>query len=68
MLDDLRDASTQLRSLSLSRNPAQSAAVMRAMDQVNAKYGRGTLTPLATGITRPWAILANRNYSPVLAV
>jgi len=29
---------------------------MRALDAVNARYGRGTLRPLATGITRPWAI------------
>ena len=29
---------------------------MRALDAVNARYGRGTQWPLATGITRPWAI------------
>ncbi len=28
---------------------------MQALDAVNARYGRGTLRPLATGITRPWA-------------
>ena len=54
MLDDLRDAATQPRSLFPTRDPRQSAALMRAMDQVNGRYGRGALRPLATGIDRPW--------------
>ena len=27
-------------------------------NQVNARYGRGTLRPLATGIVRPWGTRA----------
>ncbi len=60
MLDDLRDAATQPRSLFPTCNPAHSAALMRAMDGVNARYGRGTLRPLATGIARPWGTRATR--------
>ena len=43
-----------------TRDPAHSAALMRAMDQVNSRYGRGTLRPLATGTTRPWGTRAGR--------
>ena len=28
---------------------------MQAPDAVNARYGRGALCPLSTGIARPWA-------------
>ncbi len=58
MLDDLRDGATQPRTLFPTRDPMQSAALMRAMDGVNARYGRGTLRPLATGIARPWGTRA----------
>ena len=58
MLDDLRDTATQPRTLFPTRDPRQSATLMRAMDQVNARYGRGTLRPLATGIARPWGTRA----------
>jgi DNA polymerase V len=27
---------------------------MAALDAVNARFGRGALRPLATGIARPW--------------
>ena len=60
MLDDLRDKATQPRSLFPSRDPVRSAVLMRAMDQVNSRYGRGTLRPLATGIARPWGTRAGR--------
>ena len=33
---------------------------MQALDAVNARYGRGTLCPLATGITRRWATRHDR--------
>ena len=58
MLDDLRDAAAQPRTLFPTRDPRQSAALMRAMDQVNTRYGRGTLRPLATGIARSWGTRA----------
>lgn len=60
MLDDLRDKATQPRPMFPTRDPAHSAALMRALDQVNARYGRGTLRPLATGTTRPWGTRAER--------
>ncbi len=60
MLDDLRDRAAQLRTLFPTRDPMHSAALMRAMDGVNARYGRGTLRPLATGIVRPWGTRAGR--------
>ncbi len=58
MLDDLRDRATQSRALFPTRDPMHSAALMRAMDGVNARYGRGTLRPLSTGIARPWGTRA----------
>ena len=60
LLDDLRDKATEPRSLFPTRDPARSAALMRAVDQVNSRYGRGTLRPLATGIARPWNTRAGR--------
>jgi len=60
MLDDLRDKATQPRSMFPTHDPAHAAALMRAMDQVNGRYGRGTLRPLATGTTRPWSTRAGR--------
>ncbi len=60
MLDDLRDKATQPRSMFPTRDPVHSATLMRAMDQVNGRYGRGTLRPLATGTTRPWGTRAGR--------
>ena len=60
MLDDLRDAATQPRSLFSSCDPGRSTALMRAMDAVNARYGRGVVRPLATGIARSWSTRAGR--------
>ena len=54
VLDDLRDAATEPRSLFPTRDPAKSARLMAALDAVNARYGRGALRPLATGLARPW--------------
>ena len=54
VLDDLRDAATEPRSLFPSRDPAKSARLMSALDAVNARFGRGALRPLATGLARPW--------------
>ncbi len=58
MLDDLRDAAIQPRTLFPTRDPRQFVALMHAMDRVNARYGRSTLRPLATGIARPWGTRA----------
>ena len=45
----------QPRMLFATHDPVKSAKAMQAPDAVNARYGRGTLRPLATGIARPWA-------------
>ena len=55
VLNDLVAERQQPRMLFATRDPAKSAKVMQALDAVNARYGRGTLRPLATGIARPWA-------------
>jgi DNA polymerase V len=54
LLDDLRGAEAEPRSLFPLRDPARSARLMSALDAVNARFGRGTLRPLATGLARPW--------------
>ena len=54
VLDDLRDAEAEPRSLFPSRDPARSARLMAALDAVNARSGRGALRPLSTGLARPW--------------
>ena len=33
---------------------------MAALDAVNARHGRGTLRPLATGLARPWGTRLGR--------
>ncbi len=55
LLDDLRDAATEPRSLFPTRDPAKSARLMAALDAVNARFGRGALRPLSTGLARPWS-------------
>ena len=54
ILDDLRDRETQPRSLFPTRDPIASRRLMAALDEVNGRFGRGTLRPLATGIERRW--------------
>ena len=53
LLDDLRDAAAEPRGLFPTRDPARSARLMAALDAVNARFGRGTLRPLSTGLARP---------------
>lgn len=60
MLDDLSSQARQPISLFPTRDPTLSKKAMAAMDVVNARYGRGTIRPLATGITRPWGSRASR--------
>lgn len=43
-----------------TRDPASSAALMRAPDQVAGRFGRSTLRPLATGLARDWGTQAGR--------
>lgn len=60
LLDDLRPKASEPRSMFATRDPARSAALMRALDQVNGRFGRGTLRPLATGLAREWGTRAGR--------
>ena len=54
VLDDLRDAEAEPRSMFPTRDPARSARLMAALDAVNARFGRGALRPVSTGLARPW--------------
>ncbi len=60
MLDDLVPEQPQPRMLFATRDTARSAKVMEALNAVNARYGRGTRRPLASGIGQPWATRHNR--------
>jgi len=60
VLNDLVPERQQPRMLFATRDPIKSAKTMQALDAVNARYGRGTLRPLATGIARPWATRHDR--------
>jgi DNA polymerase V len=60
MLNDLVPEQLQPRTLFATRDTAWSAKVMVALDVVNARYGRGTRRPLATGIDRAWATWHDR--------
>ncbi len=49
-MNDLVREAEQPLMLFATRDPIRSAKVMAAMDTVNARYGRGTIRPLSTGI------------------
>jgi DNA polymerase V len=53
ILDDLRRREDAPRSLFEAPDP-RAAALMRAMDELNAKHGRHTVFPAAMGIQRAW--------------
>ena len=50
---DTGPLSAEPRSLLPTRDPAKSARLMAALDAVNARFGRGALRPLSSGIARP---------------
>ena len=60
ILEDLRDRETQPRTFFPTRDPIQSARAMGAMDRINARYGRGAVRVLATGIERRWTTRQQR--------
>lgn len=60
ILNDLVPAARQPGMLFASRDAMQSARVMAAMDAVNARYGRGALRPISTGIERSWGSRQSR--------
>jgi DNA polymerase V len=53
VLDDLRRREDAPRTLFDAEDP-RAAALMRAVDELNARYGRHTVFPAAMGIARPW--------------
>jgi len=53
LLDDLCPANAAAPALFEAASPRRKA-LMAAMDQVNARYGRNTLFPAAAGIERGW--------------
>jgi DNA polymerase V len=53
ILDDLRPEAEVPRGL-FDPPPERSAALMAAMDGLNARYGRRTVFPAAMGVERPW--------------
>ena len=60
VLDDLREAAAEPHGLFPSRDPEKSARLMAALDAVNARFGRGALRPLATGLRWPWGTRHDR--------
>jgi DNA polymerase V len=59
MLLDLQDASIEQQELGLDEPPADRGGLMTAMDQINAKYGRGTLSAASAGTAgarRTWVM------------
>jgi DNA polymerase V len=63
VLLDLAPSSVQPANLFPSRDPVRSAAVMRALDAVNVRYGRGTLRPGAV-VSKPRWGMRQSNVSP----
>ncbi len=57
LLDDLCRPEDAPPTLFAAASP-KGEALMAAMDRVNAKFGRGTLFPAATGIERGWQLRA----------
>ena len=55
MLNDLEPAIESHKQLFVSLSDTRSKLLMPAMDAINARYGRNSLSPLAIGIARPWA-------------
>jgi nucleotidyltransferase/DNA polymerase involved in DNA repair len=62
ILDDLRPAADAPATLFDAPRP-RSAALMAAIDGLNARYGRHTVFPAAMGIERPWKLKAE-HHSP----
>lgn len=58
LLNDLVDARTAPAQLFPSRDPERSAQLMKMMDGVNSRFGRGTLRPAVTGLDRKWTAKA----------
>ena len=64
MLNDIQPESALPRMLFPTRDPEQSGRAMAAMDAVNARFGTGTIRPLATGLDRSAWATRMRRLSP----
>lgn len=54
MLNDLLPVASQPKQLFSVRDSEKAGRVMAAMDLVNARFGRGTVRPLAVGTQQSW--------------
>lgn len=69
ILSDIRSSGVQGDLWGDTVSSPRSEALMAAMDQMNARYGRKTLHLLATGIDEPWrgrSALRSPSYTTVL--
>ena len=60
VLLDLKPIAELPQTLFPSRDPEKSARIMQALDAVNARYGRRTLTPAIAGIQQRWSMRRQR--------
>ena len=60
MLNDLELAVERPKQLFISMSDSRYKLLMPAMDAINARYGRNTVSPMAVGVTRPWATRSRR--------
>jgi DNA polymerase V len=60
MLLDLHPAHRVQESLFDKRDDVRRMALMRALDKLNARYGRDTLTFAAAGCRQPWQMQRDR--------
>jgi DNA polymerase V len=60
LLNNLEPAIDRPRQLFFSISDQRAKLLMPAMDAINARYGRNTISPLAIGITRAWAARGRR--------
>lgn len=58
ILDDLVRPGAASRALIEPADPRREA-LMTALDSLNARFGRGTLFPAASGVDRPWSVRAD---------
>jgi DNA polymerase V len=55
MLNGIEPANERPEQLFSSRSDERSKLLMPVLDVLNFRYGRNTISPLAVGITHPWA-------------
>jgi DNA polymerase V len=53
-------SSKQEYQLDLFEQPSEKGSIMQVMDQINKKWGRGTIHTAACGTTRDWRMLCEK--------